>query len=246
MDARLIIDEPASGSWNMALDEALLESASTNKRATLRFYGWSAPTLSLGYFQRYEERQQHVPSRNCALVRRGSGGGAILHDRELTYSFVVPITDRVGADVEQLYDVFHQTLVEELRSRGVPAKLCESPPKVARDAELFLCFQRRSTGDVLLADTKICGSAQRRHQGAVLQHGSLLLQASPCAPELLGIREVSGVIITLDDFVPRWLKRIVQQLNMNMRTGDIFMDENERAATLESERFSSLSWNAKR
>ena len=200
MDARLIIDEPASGSWNMALDEALLESAGTNKRATLRFYRWSEPTLSLGYFQRLEDRHQHVASRDCALVRRGSGGGAILHDHELTYSFVAPVTDRVGANVEQLYDVFHETLVEELSSRGVRATLCESPSKVPRDEELFLCFQRRSIGDVLFADSKICGSAQRRHQGAVLQHGSLLLEASPCAPELPGIREVSGVIITPEEF----------------------------------------------
>ena len=72
----------------MAVDEALLIDAAENGVATLRFYQWSEPTLSLGYFQRYDDRDQHAASRECAVVRRQTGGGAILHDRELTYSLV--------------------------------------------------------------------------------------------------------------------------------------------------------------
>src|SRR5687767_13677741 len=93
---RLLIDPPASGAWNMAVDEALLASAAAGV-ATLRFYTWSQPTLSLGYFQHAHQRDAHAASRSCPLVRRASGGGAILHDRELTYSLAVPLRQRLGA-----------------------------------------------------------------------------------------------------------------------------------------------------
>ena len=80
---RLIIDPPRSGPMNMAIDEVLLESAATDGVATLRLYHWNEPTLSLGYFQAAEERERHQASTNCPLVRRASGGGAILPNRLL-------------------------------------------------------------------------------------------------------------------------------------------------------------------
>src|SRR3954464_5256758 len=86
----LIIAAPPDGAWNMALDEALLHRAETDGMATLRFYGWREPTLSLGYFQQHADRALHPASENCTLIRRASGGGAILHDRELTYSIALP------------------------------------------------------------------------------------------------------------------------------------------------------------
>ena len=92
-DVRLIIDPPLRGPWNMAVDEALLADDVETDAATLRFYRWSEPTLSLGYFQSYADRELHAASRGCAVVRRQSGGGAILHDRELTYSLVLPPTN---------------------------------------------------------------------------------------------------------------------------------------------------------
>src|SRR5689334_21696416 len=94
---RLIIDPPRQGSMNMAIDDALLESAAEAGVATLRLYQWSEPTLSLGYFQAAAERKTHQPSLTCALVRRASGGGAILHDRELTYSLALPEKSSVAA-----------------------------------------------------------------------------------------------------------------------------------------------------
>ncbi|HEY1784986.1 MAG TPA: lipoate--protein ligase family protein, partial [Pirellulales bacterium] len=85
LDCRLLVDAPASGAWNMAVDEALVDDAAERGTCWLRFYGWSEPTLSLGYFQGHAERLVHRPSRHCPLVRRASGGGAILHDAEITY-----------------------------------------------------------------------------------------------------------------------------------------------------------------
>ena len=117
MEARLIRDEPARGDWNMAVDETLLEVAGQADRPVLRFYGWSSPTLSLGYFQGLGERWQHAASASCPLVRRATGGGAILHDRELTYSFVVR-DEGIGGH-RALYDAFHETLVEVLATWGI-------------------------------------------------------------------------------------------------------------------------------
>ncbi len=81
--ARLIIDPPAAGRWNMAVDEALLLSAASRRTVTLRVYQWEVPTLSLGYFQPHAQREQHASSRHCPLVRRATGGGAIVHDRRI-------------------------------------------------------------------------------------------------------------------------------------------------------------------
>ena len=90
MDARLILDEPSSGAWNMGVDEALREWAETAGGLGLRFYQWAPATLSLGYFQTHRSRALHAGSAQLPLVRRASGGGAIVHDRELTYSLVGP------------------------------------------------------------------------------------------------------------------------------------------------------------
>ena len=206
--ARLIIDPPASGTWNMAVDEALLESAGRGI-TTLRFYQWNEPTLSLGYFQAAGEREGHAASRDCPLVRRASGGGAIVHDRELTYCLAAPIVERFGRQANALYDTVHNTLVETLAEFGVRARLHAPAAINARPAsQAFLCFQRRTRGDVLCGEAKIAGSAQRRRRGAVLQHGSILLARSPHAPELLGIGELTGIAISPGDLIAAWGPRL--------------------------------------
>ena len=159
---RLLIDPPASGAWNMAVDEALLETAIAGGPATLRFYAWQEPTLSLGYFQSRDDREQHPASSACPLVRRSSGGGAILHDRELTYSIALPVAvARSSAAATELYDGVHETLVETLAAVGVTAVLyraagggCATQDS-KRSSEPFLCFQRRACGDVICEGAKI-------------------------------------------------------------------------------------------
>ena len=193
-DCRLLVDPPAPGPWNMALDEVLWQEAAERGRCTWRFYGWSEPTLSLGYFQPYDDRCRHRASSTAAIVRRISGGGAILHDAELTYSFVLPANHPLAARRLLLYRAVHTALVEALAEFDAIAVLCdgEGPSSVSKspdsgfaersspnEQQPFLCFQRRSEGDVLLGAAKIAGSAQRRSRGAVLQHGSVLLRRSP-------------------------------------------------------------------
>src|ERR1700742_281709 len=139
----------------MAVDEALLLDAVENGSATLRFYQRSEPTLSLGYFQAYADRNQHAASRNCAVVRRQSGGGAILHDRGLTYSLVLPPGHPLGRNAPQLYDSVHKAFIAPL-TRLEPRDGEHSPLGCRGDAsepttnEPFLCFQRQSPGDVVL------------------------------------------------------------------------------------------------
>ena len=94
--------------------------------ACLRFYGWSEPTLSLGYFQTYADRKEHPPSLPCAAVRRLTGGGAILHDAELTYSIVLPGSHPLAARRDELYRAIHGCLIEALGHFGITARLCEA------------------------------------------------------------------------------------------------------------------------
>lgn len=104
LPARLIFDSPQNGVQNMALDQALLDEC--QEQPVLRFYRWSQPTLSLGYFQKHQQREGHQPSIDCPMLRRSTGGGAILHDHELTYSLLVPLA-LVPKRSADLYDVVH-------------------------------------------------------------------------------------------------------------------------------------------
>ncbi|MEX2187341.1 MAG: hypothetical protein WD875_11120 [Pirellulales bacterium] len=174
---RLIVDEPAEGAWNMAVDDVLLSAAAERGEAALRFYGWAEPTLSLGYFQAIESRQRHAPSGACPVVRRASGGGAILHDRELTYSLALPNAYCPQRNHGELYAVVHDLLCEALATLGVvgarryatelweanpfaeesPSALGrrkDSPPTATTgtaESEPFLCFERRTEHDVVLS-----------------------------------------------------------------------------------------------
>ncbi len=107
----------------MAVDETLLERAAAEGCCTLRFYQWAEPTLSLGYFQAYADRAGHEASRNCAVVRRPSGGGAILHDFDVTYSLVVPEGHPLAANRLRTYRAVHDALIEVLAGMGIAASL---------------------------------------------------------------------------------------------------------------------------
>ena len=261
---RLIIDPPQPGAWNMAVDEWLLRSAADNGVLTLRFYQWAEPTLSLGYFQQHVDRQLHAASLACPLVRRSSGGGALMHHHELTYSLAVPASHPLAQRAEELYYAVHETLVELLQHQASLAggtataagkfKLCEATDSRGK-GEPFLCFLRRSRGDVLFAPAdphllqtndrcaKLCGSAQRRHRGAVLQHGGILLARSPQAPELLGLNELlranecpnpndyskpnseAPPAITADTLRERWLEPLAGRLKLALQEESVLGEE---------------------
>ena len=246
MFCRLFIDPPASGAWNMAIDETLLESAAGGGGFSLRFYRWQQPTISLGYFQQYDDRWQHAASRNCPAVRRATGGGAILHDREITYSFVVPHGHHCALKHIMLYESMHAVLIEALAGYGINASLCRGEGRQPDRKEPFLCFQRRSPGDVLFSTVKIAGSAQRRRRGAVLQHGSLLLARSPAAPELPGLAEAATIDLSFDQFVQTWLSKLAEAYSMQLQSGILSDSERHQAEDLARDKYDSTDWTRNR
>ena len=176
----------------MQTDEQLLEKVIDCPTTSItRIYSWSEPTVSLGYFQ---PTDTEIDSRlvNCPRVRRLTGGGAILHDQEITYSCAVPEDHPVRKTPAALYDLVHTAIIELLGECGVTALLrmnaatvgpCEGP-------DPFLCFLRSDPRDIVCSGHKIVGSAQRRRRGNILQHGSVMLKKSPLTPEIPGILDL--------------------------------------------------------
>lgn len=186
----LIEDAGSSGSWNMAADEYLLRRALTANELAIRVYSWKTPTVSLGYFQDSTEFFASGQFPSLPVVRRLSGGGAILHDREITYSIAVPATNSLIVDPVQLYEAAHSGIVRVFQKLGVALE--RRGTNLKRNDEPFLCFFRGDRNDLVLQGVKVVGSAQRRRKGAVLQHGSILLDASPHAEQLPGIRNLTS------------------------------------------------------
>ncbi len=245
--ARLIIDPPQDGVWNMSLDQALLESMDDDPQITLRLYRWTPATLSLGYFQKNHERSEHALSSSLPVVRRASGGGAIVHDDELTYSLFVPTVGRFSNGNRDIYDLVHGCAIQVLSEFGIRANLYvqaeeQSPP----NPNPFLCFQRRADGDLILGGFKVGGSAQRRSKSAVLQHGSFLLATSKHAPELPGIKEISGVTLNIDDFADRFVKAFGSAKSLQFVKWEIPARVAQRASEIGKSRFGNETWTKNR
>ena len=246
---RLLIDEPAAGAWNMAADELLGRQVEEGGPATLRFYRWQPATLSLGYFQGIAERESHPASAGCAVVRRQSGGGAILHDAELTYSYAAPsrgTTDRAARD---LYLAFHETLIEALASFGIAAEICGDARCAAACVAhpSFMCFSRRAREDLLVGEHKIAGSAQRRQRRALIQHGSILLAASPYAPELPGLLELgASQQLSSQSLIEAWLPQLSARLELAFAPSSWSTAEEVQIEQLAAERYASDEWTRRR
>jgi lipoate-protein ligase A len=231
----------------MAVDQALLTLANVQAQVTLRLYRWSEPTLSIGYFQPSADRQQHAASLPCALVRRASGGGAILHDNELTYSLCIPSASRWSKENRLLYTIVHEGIIQSLARRGIQAMLYDGVDNPSgTEPKAFLCFQRRSHGDVVLENFKIAGSAQRRLKNAVLQHGSILIGKSKFAPELPGIDDLCGFQTNCDLLSDELAEFVCCRLNLEADVSTLQPRESESARNIESARFASDIWNFNR
>jgi lipoate-protein ligase A len=184
-DWRLVVTEPLDGAANMALDEALLRARIRGHGPpTVRFYGWSPPTVSLGYGQRLDSGLDLDACRRLGLglVRRPTGGSAILHEPptgEVTYSVVARADDFAGGDdVLATFRVLGEGLQAGLSRLGVEGVEVVSPWGARRaDPAPAFCFARAGAYELAVSGRKLVGSAQRRQGGAFLQHGSVLLDA---------------------------------------------------------------------
>jgi lipoyl(octanoyl) transferase len=199
----------ARGAVNMAVDEALLESVQHGGPPVLRFYTWQPACLSLGRNQ--PARNLYDTDRAAAagidIVRRPTGGLAVLHDRELTYCLLAPLEPFGGP--RAAYAAINRALIEGLRAFGIAA---EQATDVRTRGRLHPptepCFQEPAAGEVVVHGRKLVGSAQRCERGALLQHGSILLSGSQARVRDLLVRPVAETSsadrsITLQDLIGR-------------------------------------------
>lgn len=175
---RVIQDGALDGPTNMARDEALMNRVGrAASPPTVRLYQWAPPTVSLGYFQRYAAFQAlPPPARDLAVVRRLTGGGAILHDLELTYSMALPVDHTLlDGGPNRLYELAHDAIIAALAALDIRAARCGLTDDSTPARGPFFCFARRHCYDVVIDGAKVAGSAQRRTRDAVLQHGSMIV-----------------------------------------------------------------------
>ncbi|CAC5908260.1 TPA: biotin/lipoate A/B protein ligase family protein [Staphylococcus aureus] len=168
--------------YNMAMDEALLNFVSRGEiDPVIRFYTWNPATLSIGYFQRLQKEIDidKVKEKGFGLVRRQTGGRGVLHDKELTYSVIVPESHpNMPSTVTEAYRVISQGLLEGFKNLGfdtyfaVP-KTPEERQKL-KQSRSSVCFDAPSWYELVVEGRKIAGSAQTRQKGVILQHGSIL------------------------------------------------------------------------
>jgi lipoyl(octanoyl) transferase len=177
---RLLITPPAPGAWNMAVDEAILEAIGAGKvRPTLRLYAWVPPCLSLGYAQPIEDvNLAALQERGWDIVRRPTGGRAILHTDELTYSVIGPPDEpRLAGSLLKSYQVLSCALLDALHRLGTQAQAspeAASLPGISNQGPV--CFEVPSNYEITVDGKKLVGSAQARRKEGVLQHGSLPLE----------------------------------------------------------------------
>jgi lipoate-protein ligase A len=163
----------SDGAHNMAMDEALMRRAARIGDAVLRVYGWSSPTLSLGRNQRARGVYDcaKAAAMGISFVRRPTGGRALLHHREITYSATLP-TGGVS-EARGVYDFINDMLLEALRALGVRAERAKGEASIAPGPRP--CFDLAAPREIAIGGRKLVGSAQWRRGGALLQHGSILV-----------------------------------------------------------------------
>ena len=173
-----------SPAYNMAMDEALLNWQSNGEiPPMIRFYGWNPATLSIGYFQRAETEIDlaEVERQGLGFVRRPTGGRAVLHEHELTYSVIVPESyPGMPNTVTEAYRVISEGILKGFRNLGLDAYF--SVPETYQDKEMLkspkssVCFDAPSWYELVVEGRKVAGSAQTRQKGVILQHGAILLE----------------------------------------------------------------------
>ncbi len=175
----------------------------------------------------------------------------------MTYSFVASAEHPLATQPATLYEAVHRTLIEVLDGLGVetclygettPGKMApvaDGPPPRS-DPQPFLCFQRRSPGDMVAGSTKIVGSAQRRVRGAVLQHGSLLLSRSAAAPELEALDSLLRTPIDEHELVQRWLAKLAPRLGLRWSEEQLTAQERRRVEELVASKYGSADWTERR
>lgn len=256
----LSVPDPLPGARNMAIDQALLESVAEGASPAIRFYRWRPACLSFGRNQ--PARDIYDPERARMLgvdvVRRPTGGLAVLHAAELTYAVVAPVHLLGGP--RGSYGRINEALAEGLRSLGVPAELSAGPRRGAA-AQAFAtaapCFELPAAGELMAHGQKLVGSAQRVERRTLLQHGSILvdgtqadlqaLQRHPAATVAgaTTLRQVLGYAPGWDSITASLAAAFERLTGTALAPGRLEVDELARARTLET-RFADHAWTWRR
>lgn len=258
---RLILSPPADGATHMAVDEAIWEAVAAGRAPpTLRLYAWSPPCLSLGRNQPITTvNRQALQERGYDLVRRPTGGQAVLHIDELTYSVVLPLADpRVQGDILESCARLSAGLVRALGILGVVGATARRRPH-SRAARRPVCFETTADFEVAVDGRKLIGSAQRRGRGTLLQHGALPLWGDitricpllvpPADPRRVATRATTleaalGHRVTWEEAAEAMTEGFAQALNLHLEPGGLTPEERLRAGQLRREKYANEEWTS--
>lgn len=254
-----------SASINMALDEALLNWHSEGKiPPTLRFYGWSKPSLSVGHFQNAERAIDfpNVQKHGCEFVRRLTGGSAVLHDDELTYSIVVSEKkDYIPTSITTAYYVLSKGILEGYKQLGIEADYA-IPQKEQERTDV--CFEKPAFYEMVVNGKKISGNAQTRKKGVLLQHGSIPMsinkdmlfdlfmfptdtiretKRNSFSEKAITINEITKKQHTYDDLTKAFRKGFQTELNLDFIPLQLSDDQWQEVHDLARTKYMQEEWN---
>lgn len=237
---RLLLDPPADGVWNMAVDEALLASAQTAAIPTLRLYGWRGAWLSLGHAQTLSpERASRCRHAGVGIVRRVTGGAAVVHGADLTYAVAAPRC-ALPDGLEDSYALVSRALVRALAALGISARASAAGPRLGREDRGFDCFERPARDEICVLGRKLVGSAQRRTRNGILQHGSLRLrddlphvvQAAGCSAAAASSLYALGLRVGDDEVRAALVQGFSQELGVAFTSQPLRAEEHDLAVEL--------------
>jgi lipoate-protein ligase A len=263
---------------NMAIDEAILTAHSEGKvPPTVRFYGWNPATLSIGYFQKAQEVDfEALRSEGIGFVRRPTGGRAVLHDKELTYSIIVSESyPGIPRNVTEAYRVLSEGLLQGFRALGLGAEMVQLASDEEKEkyasAGSAACFDSPSWYELVVEGRKVAGSAQVRQKDVVLQHGSILLDMDTdqlfrllkfsnekvaermkmsFSKKAVAINELlrgqGKAPVTLPQVEEAFRREIALGLGVDLEEAGLTPYEQELAGKLVEEKYGNDSWNLRR
>jgi lipoate-protein ligase A len=250
----------------MAIDEAVLESVShAQSLPCLRLYAWEPPCLSIGYAQPHKDIDlENLNLLGWDWVRRPTGGRAILHTDELTYSVIAPITElRVSGGVLESYQRLSTALLAGLHSLNIPAEAHPTNPAGNSGENGAVCFEVPSNYEIVVNGKKLIGSAQARRKDGVLQHGTLPLtgdltritnglrfsdeqQRKEAAWRLLSrattVETILGYKIPWETVAQAFIAGFQSELDLELVKGELSDQEIDRAARLVQEKYNHPAW----
>ncbi len=241
----------------MAVDEHLLAKHCLSGTPLLRLYGWTPPAITIGRYQGTERIDLDAcRERGVEVVRRITGGGAIFHDNEVTYSVVWPDTRR-GSQIgtERLFETINAFILETYRSLGLdPVYAKERGPREKSSGRAQFCFSGNENHDILIAGKKIGGNAQRQVRGAVLQHGSIPLAIDYSALQIYfrdridagnftALSAACGREVSAHELGDRITDAFRNVMGVGLAEMDIDGDEEASVRELMDDRYSRDEWN---